>query len=366
MKNKHDNRITDSKEKFSTEYLSDRISKVFATGMALLVGVDLTLIISVAKGGENIWLLLFFLCVTVLYPLIWNVYVKRPFLNTEDAIKRFNEGFITAGQLNREKLYPSASTRELIRRVSEMLSVSQSLSVSKRQAQYLALQNQINPHFLYNTLDSIRSEVYLAGLYNVADMTEALATFFRYTISKVENLVTIEDELDNCRNYFRIQQYRFGERIQLQIEADDDAEEIRNALIPKLTLQPILENSIIHGTEMRIDHGISTIRLTQTDDRIIITVSDNGVGMDQETLQKLNMRLNSSSHLYKSDISRESGNGIALENVSNRIHLLFGAEYGLHIYSIRDVGTDVEISIPKIYDENELQNIRKEFFQNET
>lgn len=69
MKNKHDNRITDSKEKFSTEYLSDRISKVFATGMALLVGVDLTLIISVAKGGENIWLLLFFLCVTVLYPL---------------------------------------------------------------------------------------------------------------------------------------------------------------------------------------------------------------------------------------------------------------------------------------------------------
>jgi len=75
------------------------------------------------------------------------------------------------------------------------------------------------------------------------------------------------------------------------------------------------------------------------------------------------MRLNSSRYLYKTDISRESGNGIALENVSNRIHLLFGAEYGLHIYSIINVGTDVEISIPKIYDENELKSIRKEYFQ---
>ena len=92
------------------------------------------------------------------------------------------------------------------------------MKLNKRQAQYLALQNQINPHFLYNTLESIRSEVLIAGLTSVSDMTEALASFFRYTISKVENLVSVEEELQNCETYFKIQQYRFGERLQLTIE----------------------------------------------------------------------------------------------------------------------------------------------------
>ena len=87
---------------------------------------------------------------------------------------------------------------------------TRTLDLSKRQAQYRALQNQINPHFLYNTLEGIRSEAIIAGLDNLADMTEALAIFFRYTISKVENLVTVEEELENCATYFKIQQYHFG------------------------------------------------------------------------------------------------------------------------------------------------------------
>ena len=94
--------------------------------------------------------------------------------------------------------------------VDRIVRSPQYMDLNKRQAQYLALQNQINPHFLYNTLESIRGEAIIAGLDSVADMTEALARFFRYTITKVENLVSVEEELDNCETYFGIQKYRFG------------------------------------------------------------------------------------------------------------------------------------------------------------
>ena len=137
-----------------------------------------------------------------------------------------------------------------VEEIEKILRSPKLIDFNKRQAQYLALQNQINPHFLYNTLESIRGEALIAGLDGVADMTEALAKFFRYTITNIENLVTVQDELDNCETYFLIQKYRFGDRLQLHIDYDgEDWEDIMSCKIPKLTLQPILENSIIHGTE---------------------------------------------------------------------------------------------------------------------
>ena len=110
-----------------------------------------------------------------------------------------------------------------------MIDKNNLINVSKKQAEYLALQNQINPHFLYNTLEGIRSEALLAGLDSVAEMTEALGTFFRYTISQVEHLVTLEDELANIENYYYIQQFRFGDRLTLSIEYehDDDRNQLK-------------------------------------------------------------------------------------------------------------------------------------------
>ena len=102
-------------------------------------------------------------------------------------------------------------------------------------------------------------------------MTEALASFFRYTISKVENLVSVEEELQNCETYFKIQQYRFGERLQLTIECDnEEREEIYCCRLPKLTMQPILENSIIHGTECKVGTGHLKIHLERTGSRLLI------------------------------------------------------------------------------------------------
>lgn len=143
-----------------------------------------------------------------------------------------------------------------------LLNSSELMKRNKRQAQYLALQNQINPHFLYNTLESIRSEALIAGLGQLAEMTEALASFFRYTISKLENLVSVEEELQNCETYFKIQQYRFAERLALSIQCDgQDWDRIYNCRLPKLTMQPILENSIIHGTERKLGVGHLKIHL---------------------------------------------------------------------------------------------------------
>lgn len=215
--------------------------------------------------------------------------------------------------------------------------------VSKKQAQYLALQNQINPHFLYNTLEGIRSEAVIAGLDVVADMTEALARFFRYTISKVENLVTLADEIDNIKTYFSIQQFRFGERLHLTIEYPEEKTDILGCYLPKLTLQPIVENAIIHGLEQKIGAGEVQIVVSRTSKRLIIQISDNGIGIEKKVLEKMRTALEKTTYEY---IDGRSEGGIALINVNNRIRLLFGEEYGLVINSVKNFGTDVTVTLP--------------------
>ena len=242
-----------------------------------------------------------------------------------------------------------------MQKLDSILDKKNIIELSTKHAELLALQNQINPHFLYNTLESIRGEALIAGLDGVADMTEALAKFFRYTITKVENLVSVEEELDNCETYFGIQKYRFGDRLKLHIEYDpDEYEKIMNCRIPKLTLQPILENSIIHGTELKLGAGNLYIRFACTEDRLIICVSDDGVGMDEEKLAALNRKLGRANDSLNS--SEEEKGGIALVNVNNRIHLIFGDEYGMHVYSVPQRGTDVEITIPLTENDREVKN----------
>mgnify|MGYP003056417024 FL=1 len=147
--------------------------------------------------------------------------VVRPYRLRGRAIQQMLRGY-GIGEAERAMLPFDSGDELLLRQVQSWLDPSKVFQLNKRQAQYLALQNQINPHFLYNTLESIRSEALLAGLSSVADMTEALAKFFRYTISKVENLVTVEEELQNCETYYHIQQYRFAERLQLNIRCSEE------------------------------------------------------------------------------------------------------------------------------------------------
>ncbi len=332
-------------------YISNRV--IVLGLIVLLFMIEMVLAVFHYNFALNLTVLIMDMMILILVFYFW---ILHPYKRCEEQICRFIDGYMQLSEISDNEPMLSPRFNDVTKAVSNMMNSEQMMNLNKRQAQYLALQNQINPHFLYNTLDGIRSEALLSGLTNVADMTEALATFFRYTISKVENLVTVEEELDNCRTYFKIQQYRFGERIQLKIVIDeDDSEEINHYLIPKLTLQPILENSIIHGTELKIGTGLTRIHIERTLSRLIIRVKDNGVGMSESTLEELNQKLNAAKFKL-ANTNQESKGGIALANVSNRIHLIFGEEYGMHVFSMENVGTEVEITIPLVTNDSTLMN----------
>lgn len=325
-------------------YLSERIKyAVFSLWAA--AGALTVFCVILAKENEALrWLA----AAAAVFLTAWTCLVWRmitwPYLKLQKLYRLYADGYY----LEKMTGYEVQIDRDVERAQEQMTARfdrGRLLSLSKRQAEYLALQNQINPHFLYNTLEGIRSEAILAGMDSVAEMTEALGTFFRYTISRMDHLVTLEDELANIENYYFIQQYRFGDRLSLSIEYEDEDIEAFACMIPKLTLQPIVENAVYHGLEEKVGKGQLTIRIAMTERYLSITVSDNGVGMDAEKLRELNRKL-SMGPLEEEQAAAERREGIAVVNVNNRIRLLFGEEYGLYFYSTPDVGTDVEIILP--------------------
>ena len=201
--------------------MKNRFFKYISNRTFLVIGV-LTAVSLILAGTElagftlNKYAVFALLCVILGCLLFTRIFIGIPYRKSENRLHLYMEGFTVPRADEPTEMTPE--TENLMKQMRDMMNSKQVLSLSKRQAQYLALQNQINPHFLYNTLESIRSEALIGGLTDVADMTEALATFFRYTISKVENLVSVEEELQNCRTYFYIQKYRFGDRLELSVE----------------------------------------------------------------------------------------------------------------------------------------------------
>ena len=333
-------------------YLSERIKVAFI--LLWLLDGAFTAVLGFCSGKSTV-LRAAFACSAALLVVGLYLFLRliiQPYLEMRRMYRLYADGYYTE-TIQDYRIQADRDIERAEKALMRRFDRGELLSLSKKQAEYLALQNQINPHFLYNTLEGIRSEAILAGLDSVAEMTEALATFFRYTISKVDHLVTLEDELANIENYYVIQQYRFGDRLSLSIEYDDDDEmDSLDCLLPKLTLQPIVENSIYHGLEEKTGKGHLTIRITRTKDRLLITVSDDGVGIDARKLDELNRKMSSVS-MDDIQTSTEKRGGIAVVNVNNRIRLLFGEEYGLYFYSTPGVGTDVEIMLPVLTEETE-------------
>ena len=330
-----------------TYYVSQRVKIMFYLLSLFILG--LLVMLTVVGMYQIQYLYLAIVGYILLAVIVYGSYrwIFKPYFENAKIFQLFINGYTLQGVFEqRTPLTPEID--DVMNKFKEMINTNELISAAKKQAQYLALQNQINPHFLYNTLEGIRGETLSAGLESVAEMTEALATFFRYTISNVENLVTLEDELTNIENYYIIQQYRFGERLSLRVEVDsEDESEIMKYYLPKLTLQPIVENSIYHGVERKIGKGNICIKVEATSKRLIITVSDDGLGMKKERLIELNAKLNSTSFEYAKTGSEIKG-GIAIVNVNSRIKLLFGEEYGICIYSTLGSGTDVDITLPLI------------------
>ena len=214
----------------------------------------------------------------------------------------------------------------------------------KTQAQINALHSQINPHFLYNTLEMIRSQALDRDVPEIADMAETLANMFRYNIGQPQSLATFEQELENVKNYFLIQQYRFQNRFELQIDIDSEDSEILECQIPRLTIQPIVENAVHHGLERRSGKGMVRISAFLTEQRLIIRISDDGAGMSRTQAEALREKLNAGMDGL---ITSGTRHGIALVNISERLKLYFGEEYGLSFSSAEQCGTIVELTLPR-------------------
>lgn len=209
----------------------------------------------------------------------------------------------------------------------------QRLEMEKRDVEIYALQSQIKPHFLCNTLESIRCLVKEKSETSAIEMLKDLSDLFRYGISKVENLIPIEQELAHAAAYTRIMSKRF-KNISFKWELEDEA----NAYYtPKMLLQPVIENAIYHGIVPHIPHGEINISCKLSEDSIIFKISDNGVGICKIKLDELNEQL-----------ERGESNRIGINNVYKRLKLYFGSKAALDIESIQQKGTTVTIVIPKI------------------
>jgi two-component system sensor histidine kinase YesM len=197
-----------------------------------------------------------------------------------------------------------------------------------------ALQAQINPHFMYNTLDSI---VWMAEGGNnkeVVIMTSTLGKLLRQSISNEEEFVTIEREVDYAKSYLIIQKMRYTDQLTFEIEVDPA---IYNYKIVKLTLQPLVENAIYHGIKYKETMGKIVITGKETEEGILIQIIDDGIGMEEETL----------NHIFDKKKRINKNNGVAVENVNRRLKLYYGENYGLQYESKLNVGTIVSIFLPK-------------------
>ena len=280
------------------------------------------------------------LIILAIFIVIVSNRVSRPVRELSVAMKAFEKN---AEQFQYNPVHGVYELESLSESFDHMVMKIQELMVhivdeekTLRKTELKALQAQINPHFLYNTLDSIQWMCEKKDTEKAIAMVSALAKLFRISISKGKELIPIEKELDHVRSYLVIQSYRFKGQFEYYFEVD---EKLLNYYCNKITLQPIVENSIIHGLEGMYDEGEIHIRVIDGGDHILMQIEDNGVGMTKEQCQKI--------------IAHDESDqfGIGIKNVNDRLKIYFGQEYGLKIESELDCGTKVIVKIPKLTEE---------------
>lgn len=220
--------------------------------------------------------------------------------------------------------------------------------IKQTEAELNALKSQIYPHFLYNTLEVIRMTAVGRNDPMVADMIEALSDQIRYVIGTVNDLVPLGREVDILTKYIYLLNCRFSNKVTFSY----DCAHLENILIPKLILQPIVENSFIHGIKPMDGPGHIQLMAERLDNTVTLTVMDNGVGMDEDALNKLYTLLDSDQPGHKENYEWAS---IGLKNVHDRLRYLYGSDYGITLYSTPGVGTVVKATIPA-----DLQNLAQE------
>lgn len=227
----------------------------------------------------------------------------------------------------------SNSFEHMVLRIQQLMTTVREEEVNLRKTELKALQAQINPHFLYNTLDSIAWMCEQGRNTDAVKMVHALARLFRISISKGHELIPISKEIEHAESYLQIQKYRYKNQFTYEFQVDP---ECLDYYCNKITLQPIIENAINHGLDLLVEEGRITVQVCQDGEDILFFVQDNGVGMSEKQLRTILQH------------DPKDRTGIGIKNVNDRLKIYFGKQYGLHISSELDVGTCVEIRMPKI------------------
>ncbi|WP_235848370.1 cache domain-containing sensor histidine kinase [Litchfieldia alkalitelluris] len=221
---------------------------------------------------------------------------------------------------------------QMIERINDLIKENYEKQLLLKDTEFKALQSQINPHFLYNALESINWLAKINQQQQISQMVESLGFLLRNAISIQDDVITVREEVKMVEHYVTIQRYRFEERLEFSLSVD---EEVKDCVLPKLVIQPLVENAIIYGLERMIEPCNIHVSVLKEGDYLQLAVEDNGPGMDKEQLDKV-----------RKGEMKTRGTGIGLRNIDSRIKFVFGSEYGLQIDSELNKGTKVSITIP--------------------
>lgn len=341
---------TTVKENFHGEKRLVTVKTISYTGWKLVSVVPMKSFSMGMTGMRNLAVLL--VALTVLAAVILNQMVSarisKPLRRLNDSVKEWEAGnmepdIYIGGSMEVEHLGKTLrSTVAQIRQLMDDIVVEQE---EKRKSELDALQSQINPHFLYNTLDSIVWMITGERYDDAVFMITQLASLFRISLSKGKTVISIENEVKHAKNYMNIQKIRYKNSFEIDFQIE---EEILNGCIVKLVLQPLLENAIYYGMEFMDGEGEIHVRGYRRDNDVYLEVEDNGLGMPEEEAAEL---LNGKERPHK------HGSGVGLVNVHSRLKLRFGENYGLIIHSCPDEGMMVQIHIPYVPYTAETQRI---------
>jgi len=334
------------KEEYEGENRAVSVKSVGYTGWKLL---SVTPEKGLSLSNLKMRLFVAFVAASFLLALVLiNAFISSRITNPIQELEK-SVNAIEAGELDTE-VYTGGSyeIRHLGRSIGDMAkrikTLMQDIVVeheAKRKSEFDTLQSQINPHFLYNTLDIIVWMIENEQKQEAVKVVTALARFFRISLSKGKSIISVRDELEHIRSYLTIQQMRFKNKFTYVIDAGED---VMDLACLKLMLQPLVENAIYHGMEFMDGDGEICVKVRKEEENLFFEIRDNGLGMAREQVENL---LGEKPHA-----SSRRGSGIGVKNVNERIRLYFGEAYGLAIASEPDVGTAIRIHLPaEIYRE---------------
>ena len=315
------------------------ISRSEKTGWTVVDCTNVKELLSKSRQAQSVYVLTAIILVIV--ALLFSRFMARsitlPIQKLRDSMKKVQEGDFSVSDVVVDSKNEIGSLTKsfdvMTHRIHELMEQNVHEQEEKRKSELKALQSQINPHFLYNTLDSI---IWMAeGKKNeeVVLMTASLARLLRQSISNEDEVVPIANEVEYARGYLTIQKMRYKDKLEFQIEVDSS---ILYIPLIKLVLQPIIENAIYHGLKYKESKGLLIVKGFMKDGNAVLQVIDDGVGMDEETL----------AHIYDKHKVNYHSNGVGVYNVQKRLKLYYGEDYGITYTSELGKGTIATITIP--------------------